>query len=315
MIARRVTMKDVARAAGVSSATVSFVLNDAPAQSIPDATRERVRAAAADLGYVPHGLARALREGSSRIVVLNAGRFPRGGVALAGFIGGLDEELATHGHTLLVRYRDQPDETDPVLAAISPRAVLDLDRVYFEGEPERADGGWADGLAAHTAVQLRYLLDAGHTDIALALRDDARLRRFSELRLGYARRVLAEVGLPGPEILTVGDSTHGDRDALSSLLAKHPATTAVAGLDDEAALRVLAAARALDLQVPEQLAIIGFDETPFAELAEPPLSTVRIDTAAFGRRAARELLQLPPEDASDLVHRTLTATVIARTSA
>ncbi|MWB97202.1 LacI family DNA-binding transcriptional regulator [Agromyces seonyuensis] len=315
MAAKRVTMKDVARASGVSASTVSFVLNDAPGQTIPDATRERVRRAAAELGYVPHGLARALREGSSRIVVLNVARLPRDGVALAGFIGGLSDELAEHGHTLLVRYRDAPDDADPVLAAISPRAVLDLDRVYFDDEPELADGGWVDGLAAHTAVQLRHLVGAGHRSIAFALRGDERLSRLGALRFDYARDAAAEAGLPALVPVAVGHPAAAhDRDALAALLAEHPEITAVAGVDDEAAMRVLAAARALGLAVPDRLAVIGFDETPFAELAEPPLTTVRIDTAAFGRRAARELLGLPAAT-DDRGSASLAATVIRRESA
>lgn len=68
---RRVTLNDVAAASGVSRATVSFVLNDDPHQTISAATRDRVKEAARTLGYVPHGVARALREGTSRVVVLN----------------------------------------------------------------------------------------------------------------------------------------------------------------------------------------------------------------------------------------------------
>ena len=76
---QRVTLNDVAAASGVSRATASFVLRDSPNQSISAATRERVRQAARDLGYVPHAIARALREGSSRIVVLRptSGRIAR----------------------------------------------------------------------------------------------------------------------------------------------------------------------------------------------------------------------------------------------
>jgi DNA-binding LacI/PurR family transcriptional regulator len=70
--AKRATLRDVAAAAGVSRALAGFVLGDDHGKSIPEATRERVRAAAQSLGYAPHGIARALREGSSRVVVLLA---------------------------------------------------------------------------------------------------------------------------------------------------------------------------------------------------------------------------------------------------
>lgn len=294
MPATRVTMKDVARASGVSPATVSFVLNDSAGQTIPDATRERVRRVAAELGYVPHGVARALREGTSRIVVLNVARLPHGGTSLSGFIDALDEELGRFGHTLLVRYRDRPEDTDRLIAAISPRAVLDLDRVYFADDGEVADGGWTDGLAAHTAVQLSYLAEQGHTGLGMALRAGADVERLATIRLEYARRTVADLGLSPLRHLTVGASPDEDRDVLASFLERQPDVTAIAGLDDEAALRVLAAARDLDLAVPGRLAVIGFDDSPLGELFSPALTTLRLDTGAFGRRAARVLLDEAP---------------------
>ena len=290
----RVTMKDVARASGVSPATVSFVLNDSPSQTIPAATRERVHRVAAELGYVPHGVARALREGASRIVVLNVARLPHGGASLAGFIDALDDELGRFGHALLVRYRDRPDDTDRLIAAISPRAVLDLDRLYFEADPEIADGGWIDGLAAHTSVQIRYLAEQGHVELAMALRDDPGIERLAALRRDYAGRILADLGLPELRTLSVGWSVEDDRRVVASFLERHPSVTAIAGLDDDAALRVLAALRDLGVPVPDQVAVIGFDDSPLGELFSPALTTVHIDGAEFGRRAARTLLDEPP---------------------
>lgn len=294
MPATRVTMKDVARASGVSPATVSFVLNESANQTIPAATRERVQRVAAELGYVPHGLARALREGTSRIVVLNVARLPHGGTSLAGFIDALDDELGRFGHTLLVRYRDRPEDTDRLIAAISPRAVLDLDRLYFSDDSEIADGGWTDGLAAHTAVQIRYLAEQGHVGLGMALREGADVERLAAIRLEYARRTIDDLGLPALANLTVGRSSDEDQRALAGFLQRHPAVTAIAGLDDEAALRVLAAARHLGIEVPARLAVIGFDDSPVGELFSPALTTLRLDTGAFGRRAARLLLDEPP---------------------
>lgn len=289
----RVTMKDVARASGVSPATVSFVLNASSSQTIPAATRERVQRAADELGYVPHGVARALREGTSRIVVLNVARLPHASNGLASFIDGLDAELARYDHALLVRYGERRGDVDRLVEAISPRAVLDLDRLYFEADPTVADGGWIDGLAAHTAVQIRYLIERGHTRIAMAV-PDARLQRLASIRLNYARQVVRDLGLPELRVLTVGRSVELDGRALHELRERQPGVTAVAGLDDDAALRVLAAARGLGVSVPGKLAVIGFDDTAHGELFSPSLTTVHVDAAAFGRRAARILLDRAP---------------------
>ena len=89
----RVTLNDLAAASGVSRATVSFVLRDSPGQSISAATKDRVREAARALGYVPHGLARALREGTSTIVVLAIDPALEGNYARS-YIAGLDAEPA-----------------------------------------------------------------------------------------------------------------------------------------------------------------------------------------------------------------------------
>jgi DNA-binding LacI/PurR family transcriptional regulator len=117
---KRVTLRDVAAASGVSRATASPMLRDSPNQTISPATQARVRQAAQDLGYVPHGIARALREGSSRIVVLNVDPGLEGNYSRS-CIRGLDEELAAHDHVLLVRQgHSAPRTTQDVLDAIAP---------------------------------------------------------------------------------------------------------------------------------------------------------------------------------------------------
>lgn len=242
-------------------------------------------------------------------------RLPHGSKVLASFIDGLDTELERYDHALLVRYRDRQDDVERLVAAISPRAVLDLDRLYFEADPTATDGGWIDGLAAHTAVQIRYLVERGHSRIAMAL-PDVRLQRLAAIRFKYASQVVRDLGLPDLAVLTVltvltvGHSAKLDLRALHELLQVQPGITAIAGLDDDAALRVLAAARGLDVKVPGDLAVIGFDDTAHGELFSPSLTTVQVDAAAFGRRAARVLLDRPP--GTEIPG---PATVIARESA
>src|SRR6516164_7998736 len=261
--AKRVTLNDVAAAIGVSRATVSFVLSNSPDQSISPATRERVRQAARDLGYVPHGIARALREGSSRIVVLTLDAALEGHYARS-YIHGLDSELAEHDHVLLVRYEHPSSQSaKQMLDAIAPRAVLRFGEAYLTGhELDDSGGGWRDGLAAHVAAQLGYLADRGHASIALAL--PARDTPLRDIRLRFANQA---------------------------------AVSAVAAFDDDVALRVLVAARDLGLAVPGDLAVIGFDENEYGALATPALTTVHIDAEAHGRQAARAILGL---DATDL---------------
>jgi DNA-binding LacI/PurR family transcriptional regulator len=316
----RVTLNDVAAASGVSRATASFVLRDSPGQSISAATRERVREAARALGYVPNGLARALREGTSRIVLLTIDAALDGNYARS-YVSGLDAELAEHEHVLLVRYSStRVDEGTErlVLDTIVPRAVLRFGEPYLTGrELDDSGGGWRDGLAAHVAAQVGYLASRGHTRIALAL--PARDTPLRAVRQRFADQAAAALGLPPLIACTIagdgagngtaglgapGSGLHDQKtssrtnaaDSLSTLLALDSGVTAVAAFDDDVALRVLAAMRSLGLSAPGDLAVIGFDDNSYGALTTPALTTVHVDGEAHGRQAARAILGLPAAD-------------------
>ncbi|SNY67547.1 LacI family DNA-binding transcriptional regulator [Paractinoplanes atraurantiacus] len=265
--ARRATLKDVAAASGVSRATVSFVLNDTPNQTISEATRARVLQAVHDLGYVPHGIAKALREGTSRLIVLFLEHGLEGNYSRS-FIRGLDDELGAHDHVLLVRHGQVTETSEKqIIDVVRPRAALRF------GEPGRGDGP-----AAHAAQQIGYLAGRGHTRIAMAVPADARLR---EVRLRFAGEAAAELGLP-PLLPLTGLS------ALRELVAD--GITAIAGHDDDIAMRTMAAARDQGLSVPGDLAVMGFDDTAYGAMLTPSLTTVHIDAEAHGRLTARTLL-------------------------
>jgi DNA-binding LacI/PurR family transcriptional regulator len=286
----RVTLKDVARRSGVSPATASFVLNRVTSQSIPEATQERVRQAAEELGYVPHAIARALREGSSRLVLLNVGQLPRGN-SLESFIDGLDDELSEFGHTLLVRYGSSlPRAT----TAAEPRAVLDLAGLYAGDDPDARDGGWIAGLAGYMLTQIGYLARRGHTAIAFAVPSDARSARLVSLRSTHARTVADALGLAAPALLTTSANPEENRGRLRAFRRAHPDVTAIAAFHDDVALRVLAALRDLGLCAPDDLAVIGFDDTEYGALWTPSLTSVRLHAEAYGRCAARHALGLDP---------------------
>ena len=289
MSEKRVTLRDVAAAAGVSRATAGFVLSDNPGISISAATRQRVRETAAGLGYVPHSIARALREGSSRIIVLSIDSGYDGNY-LRSFTRGLDEELAAHDYVLLVRHgHSAPGSRQRLIEAIAPRAVLRMPDYLAPGH-ELDDGGWDGGLAGNVEVQLRYLAGRGHSGIAVAIPDgDPPL---GPIRLRFACEAAARIGLPAPLPLTVPGDRRRTAGAIRAFLDAHPAVTAVAAFDDDVALRILAAARDIGLSVPGELAVIGFDDTAYGALFSPTLTTVHIDAEDHGRRTARLVLGL-----------------------
>lgn len=307
MRARRVTVRDVAEASGVSVTTVSFVLNAVTGQRISTATRDRVLRVARELGYVPHGVAKALREGTSRIVLLGLPPGLRGG-SLDGYLHGLDDELAKHGHTLLVRHGKA--SLAPVVAALSPRGVIDLTGLY-ESEPatndDTDDGGWVNGLAAHTMVQLRHLAETGHRNVAVARPDDPGWARLAEVRLRYARAAATQLGLNPLATLTIPADA---AEAARKFRRDNPSVTAVAAFDDRVALRLLSALRGSDIAVPKEIAVIGFDDNGYGAFTTPALTSVHIDAESFGRRAGRAALGLDTEDTIPPA-----ATIVARESA
>ena len=289
MAEKRVTLRDVAAAAGVSRATAGFVLSDAPGISISAATRQRVRETAQGLGYVPHSIARALREGSSRIIVLSIDSGYEGNY-LRTFTQGLDEELAAHDYVLLIWHgHSAPGSQQRLIEAISPRAVLRMPDYLTPGH-EFDDGGWHGGLAGNVEVQLRYLAGRGHSGIAVAIPDgDPPL---GPVRLRFAREAAVRIGLPAPLPLTVPRARGSGAGVIRAFLDAHPAVTAFAAFDDDVALRILAAARDIGLSVPGELAVIGFDDTAYGALFSPTLTTVHIDAEDHGRRTARLVLGL-----------------------
>lgn len=288
---RRVTLNDVAAASGVSRATVSFVLNDDPNQTISAATRDRVRQAARELGYVPHGVARALREGSSRVVVLNIDAGMEGTYSRS-YVRGLDAELAAHDHVLLVRHgHHTPQSTQQVLDVIAPRAVIRFGETYLTGrELDDLGGGWRDGLAAHSALQLRHLVEHGHTRIALALPDTE--SPLAATRLKFTDHAAHNLGVPTPESFVTPLDRAACAEAVETFLSRNPGTTAIAGYNDDVALRVLRAMADVGREVPDDIAVIGFDDNGYGAYTTPALTTVNVDAEAHGRLSARLALGL-----------------------
>lgn len=288
----RVTAKDVARASGVSQTTVSFVLNGA-AGHVSEETRERVREAARTLGYVPNGSAQALRKGASRIVLLNVEGVPTGS-GLGSYIRGLDAELASHQHVLLVLHGHLSSQAlSDVTQAVSARAVIDL-----------GDAGHADALAtglgasltafsAQADVPVQYLVERGHRHIATVLPDTAELQTLAGLRERLMRQAAHTAGLADCPTLVLPGDPEAAGQRLRTFRAEHPDVTALAAYNDDLALVTLAAMRHLGLRAPQDLAVIGFDDTPHGALFSPALTTVRLDAESLGRIAARHALGLP----------------------
>ena len=291
----RATAKDVARASGVSQTTVSFVLNGA-AGHVSEETRERVRQAARELGYVPNGSAQALRKGASRIVLLNIEGVPTGS-SLGSYIRGLDAELAVHQHVLLVLHGHLSSQAlSDVAQAVSARAVIDLGdagRAYdIVADAETS----LDAFSAQADVPVRYLVDRGHRHLATVMPDTPELQALAGLRGRLIRQATHTAGLPASPTLVLPGDLDTAEERLRAFRTDHPDVTAVLAYNDDLALVTLAAMRRLGLRAPQDLAVVGFDDTPHGALFSPALTTVHIDAEAIGRSAARTALGLPAAD-------------------
>ncbi|MEU6228266.1 LacI family DNA-binding transcriptional regulator [Streptomyces sp. NPDC047042] len=303
---RRVTSGDVAREAGVSRATVSYVLNDTPHQKIAEATRRRVWEAAARLGYAPSAAARTLRTGRSDIVLGLLPDWPIQHV-LGRLIQQLTNAFAEHEFTFLVHSAAHPARPlREIWRALTPAAVLALNEFpESEADAMRAAGievvmtmhgavgrDLRSPLVAEEpigALQARHLVPA-HRRIGYAYPDIARLDVLAQPRLAGVRQVCDEHGLPEPDVRTVPLEMNGAVDAVKGWLAADPPVTGICAFNDDVAMAVLMALQSLGLRAPHDLAVIGVDDIPTSALLRPSLTTVVRDTDAIARGLARRIV-------------------------
>jgi DNA-binding LacI/PurR family transcriptional regulator len=285
-----VTATDVARAAGVSQATVSYVLNNAPNQTIPEQTRQRVLAAVQELGYTPSAAARALRRGRSDSVLLILPDWPIGATVSA-LIEHVSLELERHGLHALVRRLGAEQPLMTLWREIEPAALIALGPL---GAPEGAlmEASGVPVVRALTsaadapndvfvvpqeltgALQVQHLAARGHRRIGYAAPRDQRLHGFLHLRLDGARRECLDLGLDAPVVEELELDVDSAKRAVERWRQLDQPVTAVCAYNDDYAFALLAGMRELDLAAPEDLAIIGVDNVPLAAFAYPPLTTV-----------------------------------------
>lgn len=287
----RATSRDVAEAAGVSRATVSYVLNSTPGQTIPEATRQRVLEAARTLGYTPHASARALRSGASSLALLITQEVPFG-VNIATLVDHLTRGTAELGLSLVTWQRSDAASLASTLAHLQPRVVIatlglsDAERDLLERTGvavlDVAGGDVAGAqLDVHTGqVQARCLAEAGHRRLGTVTTSNPLLSVFAEPRLEGVRRGCRELGLAEPEVLELGDPDGATPARIAhALQAWREGSEPVTGLcayNDVYAAACLAAAHSLGLAVPRELAVVGVDDEPMARFTNPPLTTVRL---------------------------------------
>lgn len=303
------TIKDVARAAGVSVATVSRVFNDSA--PVTTDTRERVEAAAVRLGYSAHGAARSLI--TSRTSTVGVLLPDLHGEFFSEIIRGIDQAAQRRGYHLLVSSsHNNRSELEAAVRAMRGRvdgvivmAPTNDMRASVQGIASRfplvllsdtAAPGDYDALGVANRQggidATRHLLGLGHRRIAIVRGPDHNHDAADRLD-GYLA-ALDEAGVPRDRALELpGDFTESSGHAAAErLLRRGRRPTAIFAANDATAIGVLSALHDRGVRVPEDVAVVGFDDIPTARYITPALTTIRVDICGLGARAATRLLQL-----------------------
>jgi DNA-binding LacI/PurR family transcriptional regulator len=303
---RRPTSHDVARAAGVSRATVSYVLNDVTRQRISVEVQQRVWKAVEELHYMPDQHARMLKTKESDIVlIVMVGATP--GPVLAKVIDTLTLRVAAAGYTPLVDFTGTPSLTalsraceriQPVAVVapgplLSPRIVKTLELngtrcVLAVGDgPGKSIARVRYSQESVGEAAAKYMLQQGHSRLLAVMPDDQRLVDIAAGRLDGVRRVFDKRRL---RTISVPMDSDAARDPILVAVRKKPAVDAAFVYNDEYALIVLQILRDAGISVPDDIAVMGCDNLNFAALTQPSLTS--IDIGDLGGQIAEILLAM-----------------------
>lgn len=301
------TQFDVARLAGVSQTTVSYVLNNKDA-NIPEETRQRVQAAIKQLGYTPNRAARTLRTSKTNTIaciipeITNPFFYP--------VVRGVQDVAEIHDYDLVIYNSDSiakkehqllrsvqkarvdgmigifvhltAEDFRPLLAQGIAITKSELGRVDYHDLP--IDTVYVDNIAA-SSTAVTYLIEQGHRRIGMLGGTSAAPRDF---RIRGYRQALEQHGIAYDEALVVGGAftPESGYEKMQALLALDSRPTAVFAANDLLAIGAIQAIRDAGLSVPQDIAVMGFDNIPSAQLITPRLSTVEHFPQLLGERAA-----------------------------
>lgn len=307
----RATVKDVAARAGVSPKTVSNVLNSGV--FVREETRKRVEAAIDELGYVPNLSARGLRNGRTGVVALalpdlstpysaemahhfvEAAHERGWGVQIeeTGARPDREEQLLSRARARLVdglvlNPIVSAELTLPEDAALIPPAVL-----IGEVDQPELDRVQVDPVQAAYDMTMR-LIGMGHRHIAVVGSPQTTDTFTARLRTAGYRRALADAGIPHEPALEIGCDDwrpRGGAEAVDAFLGDAALPNALFCFTDSLAIGALSALWRRGIQVPQGIAVAGFDDIAHGEFASPPLTTVSFDKRAFADAALDRLAE------------------------
>jgi DNA-binding LacI/PurR family transcriptional regulator len=305
---KKVNLRELAEHLGLSVATVSLVMNRSPAaDSIPQRTQTRVRAAARELNYRPNVMARMLRQKRSFTIGVLVPEISEGYGALV--LSGIEDHLLQEGYFYFVvshRHRNDLIEEYPrllqqravdglILVDTPCRETISVPMVAVSGH-RHLPGVTNISLNHHRAAQLalQHLSSLGHRNIAF-MRGQV-FSSDSEVRWRAVRAAAAELGLQILDELTVrlesdSPTSQPGYDLTREFLRSAPPFTALFAFNDISALGAIRALREAGKRVPEEVSVIGFDDIQSAAFQNPGLTTIRQPLREMGMTAAATLVQ------------------------
>lgn len=321
------SIKDVAKLAGVSVATVSRSINSP--DLVSDSTRLRVEEAVRTTGYQPNSLAQSFRRGRTDIVTVVMPSI--GDPFAAGVMRGIQAAALEKGYAVYIEERPlqtmTSDEFDALLGSRQSDGLILIASIPSEGvrvltaenrttlpvvmaceaPPELAamPRVHIDNFAAAREAT-EHLISHGHQRIAMIYGIGNSPLTIARVRGFRAAMASAELEIPNAWLLEGFRTLAGGRSAARSLLSGDDRPTAVFCGNDDMALGCLFEMRKMGLQVPEDLSVMGFDDIQFAEIADPPLTTVSQPVEEIGSRVLERLCKLiagepKPEQPADIV--------------
>ena len=331
-----VTIKDVAEAAGVSISTVSKVLNGH--YSISEKTAERVRGIMREMNYYPNANAQSFASGSNHTVVLLANLAP-----IAAFqnppmfeiIAGLEEALCKRGYRLILRGADETSACGIAEEIISRRSAdaiaihvgvmshplaAVLTRLQFPhivlGAPDfDSQVCWIDNSNTYSGtVAASFLLSRGYKRFAFIGGKSYDLG--SALRLQGVKQGLSNAGAQlEDQYIWLGESTRADGFRMAeSLLSQKELPDAIICANNYIALGCVDAVNKKGLRIPKDIGIMAFDNFPFSQIIEPPLTVVDINVRDMGTQAAKFLMDIIRRPNTQIQTYITTSNIIARAS-
>ena len=313
--AKRATSSDVAKKAQVSRTTVSFVLNSVPGVSISEATRKRVLGAAKELNYSPNAAGRKLVSGKSNTIGLILSQSPEQVFAdafLPQVILGVEQATIQQGFHVLLKLVSPDDpggythlirenHVDGILLSGPRQSDQEIVRLHREGVPVMLMGQLPDSdipfvdinASAGAEIAVAHLIESGHRQIAMITNAPLSYTSAQQRRTGYMDALNKANVTIDPLLIKEGDYTPASGfQAMTELLQQSSRPTAVFVASDVVAMGALLAIKIAGLKVPEDIAMVGFDDIPLAEYFDPPLTTIRLPAYGLGWAAGERLIRL-----------------------